>query len=36
MQSKFQVNADYYEDEEAKMLYFFNRTTSNANKHLQP
>ena len=36
MQGKFRVNADYYEDEEAKMLYFFNRTTSDANKHLQP
>jgi len=36
MQGKFQVNANYYEDEEAKMLYFFNRTTSNTNKHLQP
>jgi hypothetical protein len=30
------VNADYYEDEEAKMLYLFNRTTRDAQKHLRP
>ena len=36
MQGKFRVNADHFEDEEARMLYLFNRTTGNANKHLQP
>lgn len=36
MLGKFQVNADHFEDEEAKMLYLFNRTTGHAQKHLQP
>ena len=36
MQGKFWVNANHYEDEEAKMLYLFNRTTRDAQKHLQP
>ena len=36
MRGKFWVNANHFEDEEAKMLYLFNRTTGNANKHLQP
>jgi len=36
MQGKFRVNADHFEDEEAKMLYLFNRTSGNAQKHLQP
>ena len=30
------MNADHYEDEEAKMLYLFNRTTGDAQKHLRP
>jgi hypothetical protein len=30
------VNANYFKDEEAKMLYLFNRTTRDAQKHLQP
>ena len=36
IQGKFRVNADHFEDEEAKMLYLFNRTTGDAQKHLQP
>src|SRR5438045_6677500 len=36
IQWKFRVNADHYEDEEAKMFYLFNRTTGDAQKHLQP
>jgi hypothetical protein len=30
------VNADHFEDEEAKMFYLFNRTEGDAQKHLQP
>ena len=36
IQGKFRVNADHFLDEEAKMLYLFNRTTGDAQKHLQP
>jgi hypothetical protein len=36
MQGKFRVNADHFEDEEARMLYLFGRTTRKAQKHLQP
>ena len=36
IQGKFRVNADHFEDEEAKMFYLFNRTTGDAQKHLQP
>jgi hypothetical protein len=36
MQGKLQVNADHFEDEEAKMLYVFNCTSGDAQKHLQP
>ena len=34
IQGKFRVNADHFEDEEAKMFYLFNRTTGDAQKHL--
>ena len=30
MQGKLQVNADYFKDEEAKMLYVFNCTSRDA------
>ena len=36
VQGKFRVNADHFPDEEAKMFYLFNRTTGDAQKHLQP
>src|SRR5438552_6672441 len=36
IQGKFRVNADHFEGEEAKMLYLFNRTTGDAQKHLRP
>ena len=36
IQGKFRVNADHYENEEAKMLYLFNRTEGDAQKHLHP
>jgi hypothetical protein len=36
IQGKFRVNADHFQDEEAKMLYLFNRTTGDAQKHLRP
>ena len=36
IQGKFRVNADHFEDEEARMLYLFNRTTGDAQKHLRP
>jgi hypothetical protein len=36
IQGKFRVNADHFEDEEAKMLYLFNRTTGDAQEHLHP
>jgi hypothetical protein len=36
MQGKLRVNADHFEDEEAKMLYVFNRTSGDAQRHLQP
>jgi hypothetical protein len=36
IQGKLRVNADHYDDEEAKMLYLFGRTTGDAQKHLQP
>src|SRR5438045_7084490 len=36
IQGKFRINANHFEDEEAKMFYLFNRTTGDAQKHLQP
>ena len=30
------MNADHFEGEESKMLYLFNRTTRDAQKHLRP
>src|SRR5204862_830274 len=36
VQGKFQVNANHFTDEEAKMLYLFNHTTGDAQKHLHP
>lgn len=36
IQGKFRCNADHYKDEEDKMLYLFNRTSGDAQKHLQP
>jgi hypothetical protein len=36
IQGKFRGNADYFQDEEDKMFYLFNRTTGDAQKHLQP
>lgn len=36
VQGKFRVNADHFQDEEAKMLYLFNRTSGDAQKHLRP
>lgn len=35
IQGKFRSNADHYQDEEDKMLYLFNRTSGDAQKHLQ-
>ncbi len=36
IQGKFRSNADHYNDEEARMLYVFSRTSGDAQKHLQP
>jgi hypothetical protein len=36
IQGKFRCNADHYQDEEDKMFYLFNRTSGDAQKHLQP
>jgi hypothetical protein len=36
IQGKFRSNADHYKDEEDKMFYLFNRTSGDAQKHLQP
>src|SRR5436190_9438108 len=36
VQGKFWVNANHFADEEAKMLYLFNCTTGDAQKHLCP
>ena len=36
IRGKFRVNADHFEDEEARMLYLFNCTTGDAQKHLRP
>jgi hypothetical protein len=36
IQGKFRSNADHFQDEEDKMLYLFNRTSGDAQKHLQP
>jgi Zinc knuckle len=36
IQGKFRSNADHYPHEEDKMLYLFNRTSGDAQKHLQP
>jgi hypothetical protein len=36
IQGKFRCNADHFSDEEDKMLYLFNRTTGDAQKHLEP
>jgi hypothetical protein len=36
IQGKLRVNADHFEDGEAKMLYIFNCTTRDAQKHLRP
>lgn len=35
IQGKFRVNADHFEDEEARMFYLFNRTIGDAQKHLR-
>jgi hypothetical protein len=36
IQGKFRCNSDHYQNEEDKMLYLFNRTSGDAQKHLQP
>jgi len=36
VQGKFRSNADHFQDEEDKMLYLFNRTSGDAQKHLEP
>jgi hypothetical protein len=36
MKGKFQVNRDHFEIEADKMVYFFNRTSGQAQVHLQP
>jgi hypothetical protein len=36
IQGKFRVNADHFENEDAKILYLFNRTQGDARKHLEP
>ncbi len=36
IQGKYRSNADYFPDEEDKMLYLFNRTSGDAQRHLQP
>lgn len=36
IQGKFRSNADHYKDEEDKMFYLFNRTSGDAQKHLEP
>lgn len=36
IQGKFRSNADHFQEEEDKMLYLFNRTSGDAQKHLQP
>jgi hypothetical protein len=36
IQGKFRSNGDHFQDEEDKMFYVFNRTTGDAQKHLQP
>jgi hypothetical protein len=36
IQGAFRTNASYFTDEEDKMLYLFDQTTGDAQKHLQP
>jgi hypothetical protein len=36
MQGKFTINEDHFQNEKAKMIYFFNRTAGDAAEHLQP
>jgi hypothetical protein len=36
IQGKLRSNADHFPNEEDKMLYLFNRTSGDAQKHLQP
>ncbi len=36
IQGKFRCNADHFSDEEDQMIYLFNRTSGDAQKHLQP
>jgi hypothetical protein len=36
IQGKFRCNSDHYQDEEDKMFYLFNRTSGDAQQHLQP
>jgi hypothetical protein len=36
IRGKFRTNADHFQDEEDKMLYLFNRTSGDAQKHLEP
>jgi hypothetical protein len=36
IEGKFSVNADHFATEQAKMIYLFGRTTSDAQAHLQP
>src|SRR3982074_2714806 len=36
IQGKFCVNANHFQDEEAKMFYLFNCTPGDAQKHLHP
>ena len=36
MDTKFNINEDYFRDKKARIGYLFSRTTGKAQKHLQP
>ena len=36
IEGKFTINHDHFDTEQAKMVYLFNRTTGEAQEHLQP